>query len=139
MMAIAATLALSGGCQRSDAPEEAIATVTGTVTYLQRIALPPDAEVQVTLDDVSLQDAPSEKIAEQIIAEPGQVPIPFELTYDPKSIVPTHTYAVQARISQGDQLLFINTTAIHVITRGYPTRVEIVVQPVVQGRRINQQ
>jgi uncharacterized lipoprotein YbaY len=32
------------------------ATVTGTVTYLERIALPPDATVAVRLLDISRQD-----------------------------------------------------------------------------------
>lgn len=137
MISIAAVLASSIGCQGSDGPEQAVATLTGTVTYLQRIALPPDAVVHVTLADVSLQDAPAQKVTEQIITEPGQVPVPFELTYDPKVIDPAHTYAVHARISAGDRLLFINTTAVHVITRGNPTAIEVVVQPVVQGQRID--
>ena len=134
---IATVLASSAGCQGSDGPEHAIVKLTGNVTYLQRIALPPDAVVHVTLADVSLQDAPAQKIAEQTITDPGQVPIPFELAYDPEGIDPAHTYAVQARISAGDKLLFINTTAYHVITRGNPTVIEVVVQPVVQGQRIN--
>lgn len=137
MILIAALPASFAGCQGSDGPEQAVATLTGTVTYLQRIALPPDAVVHVTLADVSLQDAPAQRIAEQTITEPGQVPIPFELSYDPEVIDPAHTYAVQARISAGDRLLFINTTAIHVITRGNPTAIEVVVQPVVQGQRID--
>jgi len=136
---IAVTLSSIVGCQRSEAPEEGVATLTGTVTYLQRIALPPDAVVHVSLADISLQDAEAQKIAEQTITEPGQVPIPFELTYDAEIIDPAHTYAVQARISAGGRLLFINTHAIHVITRGPPTRVEIVVQPVVHGQRLDPQ
>lgn len=34
-------------------------TITGTVAYRERIALPPNAVVTVTLEDVSLADAPS--------------------------------------------------------------------------------
>ncbi len=134
---IATVLASSAGCQESDETEQAVAKLTGNVTYLQRIALPPDAVVHVTLADVSLQDAPAQEISEQTITEPGQVPIPFELIYDPEGIDPAHTYAIQARITAGEELLFINTTAHHVITRGNPTAIEVVVQPVVQGRRID--
>jgi uncharacterized lipoprotein YbaY len=57
--------------------------------------------VTVTLADVSLADAPAQMIARQVIAEPGQPPIPFELRYDPATIIPNHTYAVQARIEDG--------------------------------------
>jgi len=106
------------------------ATVSGTVFYLQRIALPPDATVEVKLVDISRQDVPAVTIAEQKIANPGQVPIPFELRYDPDKIGPRYTYAVQARIEQGGKLLFISTQVFPVITRGNPNHVEIRVDPV---------
>jgi uncharacterized lipoprotein YbaY len=64
------------------------ATVTGTVFYLQRILLPPDAAVEVKLVDISRQDAPAVTISDQKITDPGQVPIPFELPYDPAKIDP---------------------------------------------------
>ena len=104
--------------------------VSGTVFYLQRIALPPDASVEVKLVDISKQDVPVVTIAEQKITNPGQVPIPFELRYDPAKIDPRMTYAVQARIDQGGKLLFISTQVFPVITRGNPKHVEVKVEPV---------
>jgi uncharacterized lipoprotein YbaY len=106
--------------------------LTGTVTYLQRIALPPDAAIDVQLQDVSLQDAPATVIAaERYIAEGRQVPIPFELTYDPAGIDPKHTYAVAARITVDGKLRWINTQRYPVLTRGAPvTDVDIVVESV---------
>ncbi len=107
------------------------ATVSGTVTYLQREALPPNAVVEVKLVDVSRQDIAATVLGEQIITDPGQVPIPFEIAYDPGSIDPRFTYAVQVRITADGQLLFISDTVTPVITRGAPTSdVEIVVVPV---------
>ena len=106
------------------------AAVSGTVYYLQRIALPPDASIEVKLVDISKQDVPAETIAEQKITNPGQVPIPFELWYDPAKIDPRMTYAVQARIEQGGKLLFISTRVFPVITRGNSTHVEVKVDPV---------
>ena len=38
-------------------------------------------------------------IGQQVITDPGQVPIRFSISYDPSKIVPNHTYAVQAVIS----------------------------------------
>ena len=62
-------------------------TVTGTVTYLQRMALPPSAVIEVKFQDVFRADAPATVIAEQkITAEGKQVPIPFELRYEPTRI-----------------------------------------------------
>jgi len=107
------------------------AAVTGTVTYLQRIALPDDAVVEVKLLDISLADAEAVTISEQTIANPGQVPNPFELLYDPQDIDPRNTYSVQVRITNGaGDLIFINTSAFLVLTQGNPSTVEVTVEPV---------
>lgn len=108
------------------------AAVTGMVTYLQRIALPPDAVVTVRIEDVSRADAPAELIGEQVIQTKGaQVPIPFAVPYDPEKIVENHTYSLRVRIEDGaGGLLFINDTSVPVITRGSPTeQVEVIVVP----------
>ena len=56
----------------------ALGTVTGTVTYRERIALTPEAMVEVQLLDVSIADASAKLIAEQTIKPQHQVPIPFD-------------------------------------------------------------
>ncbi|HIK42609.1 MAG TPA: YbaY family lipoprotein [Thermoleptolyngbya sp. M55_K2018_002] len=106
--------------------------VTGTVTYLPRIALPPNALIEVSLADVSRADAPARILARQTIESNGrQVPFAFALPYDPAQIDSRYTYAVQARIAVDGQLRFINTTRTSVITNGSPTEgIEIVVDPV---------
>ena len=102
------------------------ASVTGTVTYRERIALSPRATLQVQLRDVSLQDAASKLIAEQVIQNPGQVPIKFKIEYTRDDLDPRNTYAVQARIQESDgRLAFINDTAYDVITRGNPDKVDM--------------
>ena len=106
------------------------AIVSGTVYYLQRIALPPDAIIEVKLADISKQDVLAATIAEQKITNPGQVPIPFELHYNSAQIDSRMTYAVQVRIEQGGKLLFVSTRVFPVITRGNPTHVEVKVDPV---------
>jgi putative lipoprotein len=106
------------------------ARVTGSVTYRQRIALSPAAIVQVQLVDVSRADAAAVVLAEQTIRPEHQVPIPFELVYDRSRIDPAHRYGVQARITDGDRLAFMNDGALPVITHGAPTTVEVVVRPV---------
>lgn len=82
----------------------------GEVLYRERIALPPDAVLTVQLADVSLADAPAAIIAEQKIDPAGQVPIKFELRFDPSVIQPKMSYALQARITVGDELWFITDT-----------------------------
>ncbi|STQ76624.1 YbaY family lipoprotein [Grimontia hollisae] len=93
-----------------------MATVTGEVYYLQRIALPDNAKLTVTLADVSRADAPMEVISSQsYMTEGRQVPLPFSLSYSPSEIKSGHTYNVSARIEIDGKLVFISDTATHVI------------------------
>jgi putative lipoprotein len=120
------TLAACGGSSKE--------SVTGTVTYLQRIALPPDAVVIVRIEDVSKADASAKVIGEQVIQTDGaQVPIPFAVSYDPGEIEENHSYSLRVRIEDGNgKLLFINDTSIPVITHGNPTQdIEVIVVPAV--------
>lgn len=86
--------------------------LTGTVTYRERIALPPDSRVIVTISDVSLMDAPSVTIAQNQITTAGQqVPISFTVSYDRARIQPGRNYAVSARIlDKKGQLAWITDT-----------------------------
>jgi putative lipoprotein len=127
-LALAGMGPLAGTYARDDG---ACAFVTGTVTYRQRIALPSTAVVEVTLQDISRQDAPATLLAREVILTGGrQAPIPFTLAYDADAIDSRFTYAVAARITNGGKLLFINDTVHPVITREAPSEVEVVVKPV---------
>jgi putative lipoprotein len=101
-------------------------SVSGSISYRERIALSPQSILEVQLVDVSEADAPATVIAEKSITGPGQVPINFELAYDPSSIDERLTYAIQARISEGDRLVFINDMHTPVLTGGYGNHVEMV-------------
>lgn len=97
--------------------------VSGTVTYLQRIALPESAIVRVQLLDVSIADAPTTIVAEQVFSTNGaQVPLAFSLSYARDAVLETRRYSVSARITDRDgRLLFISDTFTPVITGGSPT------------------
>jgi uncharacterized lipoprotein YbaY len=110
------------------APERAI--LKGTVTYSQRIALTPDVVVEIELVDVSHRDVPPEVVASQTLTAPGQVPIAFEIAYDPDRIDERDTYAVQARILVAGRVEWKNTTSHPVLTHGAPDSVEIAVVPI---------
>jgi putative lipoprotein len=100
-----AVTTLLGACQTM----HPAAKLDGEVFYLQRIALPPDATLSVSLQDVSLADAPVVILAEQKGPVKGQVPLPFHLNYDPGQVKPGHRYSVSARIEVDGQLMFITT------------------------------
>jgi putative lipoprotein len=127
-MAVASLTLMLAACQTTKA--EPTATVRGEITYRERIAVPPGAQLEVLLLDVSRADAPSEKISGVTLSDIGQPPYPFEIAYRPEQIIASHTYVVQARLTHQGRLLFITDQAYPVITRGHPTEVQIVLKHV---------
>lgn len=108
--------------------------VSGTVTYRQRSALPPNATLTIRILDVSRADASASVIAEQRVPTAGkQVPISFDLAYDRTKIQERNRYAVRAEIHDGERLLFTTDTSVPVITQGNPRSVEITLAPVGGG------
>lgn len=116
-LTVAGCAAMDSAVPGSSAPS---AAVSGSVSYRERIALPPDARVIVWLVDVSKADAPATVLGEQVIITRGrQVPFAYAIAYAPQRIDPRLSYAVQARIESGDgRLLFTSDTRQPVLTRG---------------------
>lgn len=104
--------------------------VTGNVVSTEPVPLGPTDRVIVRLSDVSLQDVAAPVLAEQITSGPGELPVPFVLSYDVDEIDPRNTYVVGARIERGSELLYINTTSYPVITHENPNEVDVVVEKV---------
>ena len=112
------------GCQatsETSASQEVVAentqVISGTVSYRERIALPENAVVTVTLEDISLADAPSTVIATQEVTTDGkQVPFAFELSYDNNKIKANHRYNMRATIHVDGKLRFTTDTIKSVIT-----------------------
>ncbi|NOJ13637.1 YbaY family lipoprotein [Vibrio splendidus] len=112
------------GCQatsETNASQEAVAeniqVISGTVSYRERIALPENAIITVTLEDISLADAPSTVIATQEFTADGkQVPFSFELSYDNNKIQANHRYNMRATIHVDGKLRFTTDTIKSVIT-----------------------
>ncbi len=101
----------------------------GSVAYRERVALPRDAVVEVWMTDVSPLILAVPVIAETTVPSQGrEVPIPFELRYDPRMIEPDHTYAVKALIRSAGRVLFETTTPYYVITKGSPIQAELWLQ-----------
>ena len=88
----------------------ATVTVNGTVGYRARIAMLPGSVMTVTLEDTSRADTPAVRIAEQIIDDPGQVPVPFVLEVDPAAVPATARLALRARIEVDGELRWTTDT-----------------------------
>ena len=97
---------LEGSGDDMDSEPGEVITVTGNVVYRQRIALPDNAEITVSIIDASLADAPAPVLASQVI-HGGQVPIPFELDLDLGSVRPNAMLSIGARIEADGQLIWI--------------------------------
>lgn len=123
--------ACGGGGGESAGGGAAAATVTGTISYRERMALPPTAVIKLQLVDVSRADAPADVLGEQVLHADGkQVPFVFAIPYDPTKIEPSHTYAVQARVEVDGALRFINDQRYTVLTRGAPSHVDPILKRV---------
>ena len=129
-------LLAAGACQSGPEPTnvtrevtsglEPNASVRGSVTYRERLALTPGATLIVELRDVSYADASAPLIASQTISGPGQAPIEFEVAYNREDIDSRNRYSVSARIVESDgRLAFVNDTAYDVITHGNPDKVDM--------------
>jgi putative lipoprotein len=84
-------------------------TLAGEAFYRERMLLPPGAELQVTLEDVSKMDVPSTVIAMSAQLLTGAPPYPFELEYSADDIDARMQYSLRATIKADGQLLFTST------------------------------
>jgi putative lipoprotein len=140
--AAALTMALAGCAQKgADVPTPTAGNptaqtqiqgpaVTGSVNIRQRIALPPDAVLTVTLSDASLADAPSKVIAQRAVRTDGkQAPFNFVLPYNPADIQPNARIILSAAVTVNGQMIFITDTIQEVVNRN-GTRADLLLVPV---------
>lgn len=99
--------------------------IEGTVTYRERIALSPGALLEIALFDVTDSDLRSRPIAKQLYADIGQVPVRFAFAYDPAAVAPDRSYALVARILEGEQPVFLTLRHEPVLTGGADAEVEL--------------
>ena len=110
--------------------------VRGTASYRERVTLPPDAMLVVTLADTTPVIMNSPIVAEAVVRVAGaQPPIAFELAFDRTRINRDRHYGVRAAIRSGGRILFETSGAYPVITHGNPKRVEL---QLVRGAVVNQ-
>jgi len=110
------------------------AQLKGTATYRERIALTPDAVFEAMLEDVSKADAPAVVVGSVRTDKADQVPIRFEIPFDPARIDQSHSYSVRARIVVAQRLLFTTDQAYPVLTRGHGNEVEMMLRMVAASK-----
>jgi putative lipoprotein len=116
------------------ASDPGVVEVTGAVTYHERVALPPGAQVVVRLLDVSRADAAAVTLAEQLIEPDHEVPIAFRLTASRDALDPRNTYSVSARIIADGRLAWISDSH-HPVTVDSARDLELVLIAVPEGEQ----
>lgn len=107
-------------------------TVSGNVWIRQKVALPPDAVLTVTLSDASLADAPAKVLAQKATRTEGkQAPFSFVLPYNPADVQPNARILLSAAVTLDGKLLFITDTIQEVINHG-GTKADVTLVPVQQ-------
>ncbi len=122
-LSVISTTALSG-CTTTASPDtgQAMRTAEVNATYRERVLLTPGHKLTVTLEDVSLADAPSVQLDRVDVVLDGRAP-PYRVHLQaPQSqLNPAHEYAVRAEIRDPNGALRFTTDTRHsVLTRGAP-------------------
>lgn len=91
-------------------------TIKGRVIFKATTgkSIQPNAVLTVSVQDCSLQDAPSVTLGQRVIKEIDSFPIEFECQFDDKVIEEKSygTYTISATIrSADDKLLYLNDTS----------------------------
>lgn len=106
-------------------------TIDGEVFKLDRRALAPNARVIVELRDVSLMDARSPLVASQTLTlDEKQLPVAFRLQVPAEKLQVRRSYAISARVYEGDRLSYLNDTRFPVDAQKAEQTIRIRVVPV---------
>lgn len=99
-----------------------MALVKGTVSKLDRRGLLPDAQVVVTIADVSRADAPETVLSQQKFALGGkQLPLDFQLPLRADLLKPNMRYVIRAQVFEAGQLRYTTDTAVAVTRQNLAT------------------
>lgn len=119
----------------SSSPTTPAPTVSGTVAYRERVALPPDATVDVWVTDIGSGIVTMAILAEVTVPANGrQVPLPFEVPIDRPRVNPDRPYGVRAVIRAGGQVLFETPEPTPVLTQGQPSTVALMLSRAPAGQ-----
>ena len=94
------------------------AVLRGTVTYRERIALPPGSTLHVYLLEISAQDGDAPLLGFYEEFQPQGPPFDFEIIYSPDDIEDDRAYAVHAQIYDSDEEVLFTTDSIYVVLEG---------------------
>jgi putative lipoprotein len=105
------TASPAGAAPASESAVPDSVVVVIRVTYRERMALPPEAEVRMQVADVSRADAAAPVVWEETRRAAGaQVPFEFRVAVPRARVDPRARYAASARIGVGGEPWFVTDT-----------------------------
>jgi uncharacterized lipoprotein YbaY len=123
--ALVAAVLVYAGCSRAPAQ------ISGTATFDQSPPPPPDAVLEVTLQEVGT-DRTATTIGVARVGALKASPVEFTLPYDASRVASDRDYAVQARLVSGDVVL--STSGLQpVLTGGHGTAVALTLRQAERG------
>lgn len=123
-------LGLLAGCNSQPQPAAPAApqianSVSGTIMLREPRALGDNARAELKVVDVSQPDTP---LAQITIEHANHPPISFNMPIDPKAVDPLRTYAVDAKLIDGERR-FLPVLQYPVLTKKSPSVVQIILAP----------
>ncbi len=120
------------GCNQGKAVKEdqGMAIIKVEAFYRERMLVPPETVLHVTLSDVSKMDVAATLISEVKRENPGAPPYRVELTYAPGKIDERMRYAVRASLRANGKLLFTTTEFVDAFARDDNATVEVLMHRV---------
>lgn len=121
----AMVVVLAATCARDASVE-----IGGTVSYLQRIALPPVAIARVYIVPIGSSGVPGAELAEFVSEPPFRNAMPFQLKLDAASIGNAPRYQLRGEILVDQQLMFFGSQELDRNSGDWPAQVELILDPV---------
>lgn len=107
------------------------AVVSGVVGLSDSTEISPEATIAVSLEDVSLADAPAITLGKSEFSPVGKGPYGYTLSYDPSLIRPGHRYTLRADIRDKGRLIALSKTTT-MQESAVPTDTKVMVDAVTQ-------
>lgn len=125
-LSTALALCLSPAAQAQAPLPKDFFTVSGNASYLQRIAMPPEAVLTVQVQNITHAGSRAMVLSEsREVFGRRQVPLAYSVMVARSAINPHKRYAVRATISVKGQTQFATTLQYPVLTRGAPSQVNL--------------
>lgn len=126
----ALALCLSPAAQAQAPLAKDFVTVSGNASYLQRIAMPPEAVLTVQVQDVSRRARVMVLSESREVFGQRQVPLAYSVMVARSAINPRMRYAVRATISIAGETQFATARQYPVLTHGAPSQVNLLLAAV---------